>query len=89
MAESRNLTSSTKTIALTDLKPNEYQVWIMQCEITLEVYKCWDLVLGKEKSQKKLAPDSSGSLQSPQCSRSRQSQIRSSQRPRNLEKTLQ
>ena len=37
-----------KTIALTKLKSNEYRLWVIQTEATLEVHKCLDIVLGKE-----------------------------------------
>ena len=49
MAESRNITSSTKIIHLTHLKLSDYQAWIMQCEATLRFTNAEILVLGKEK----------------------------------------
>src|ERR1700685_2374454 len=45
-----------KTIKLNKLKSNEYRLWVVQSEATFEVYKCLNLVLGKEP---KPTPDDS------------------------------
>ena len=37
-----------KTIKLNKLKPNEYRLWVVQAEATFEVYKCPNIVFGKE-----------------------------------------
>jgi len=37
-----------ETIKLNKLKPNEYPLWAVQAEATFEVYKCLNIVLGKE-----------------------------------------
>ena len=36
------------TITLNKLKPNEYRLWQIQAESTLQVHKCLDIVLGNE-----------------------------------------
>src|SRR5271170_6708645 len=41
-----------KTIKLNKLKPNEYRLWVVQVEATFEVYKCLNIVLGKEPKPK-------------------------------------
>jgi hypothetical protein len=37
-----------RTITLSQLKPNEYRLWVVQTEATFQVHKCLDIVLGKE-----------------------------------------
>ncbi len=39
-----------KTITLTKLKSNEYHLWVIQTEATLEVHKCLDIVLRTESN---------------------------------------
>ena len=38
-----------KTITLNKLIPNEYRIWVVQAEATLEIYNCLDLVHGIEQ----------------------------------------
>jgi len=37
-----------KTISLTELTPDDYQLWAVQCEATFAVHKVWDIVNGNE-----------------------------------------
>ena len=39
-----------RTITLSQLKPNEYHLWVVQMEATFQVHKCLDIVLGKESN---------------------------------------
>jgi transposase InsO family protein len=48
MADDNTSYKLEKTITLNKLKPNEYRLWQIQAESTLEVHKCLDIVLGNE-----------------------------------------
>src|SRR5438045_2431006 len=37
-----------RTITLSQLKPNEYRLWVVQTKATFQVHKCLDIVLSKE-----------------------------------------
>ena len=37
-----------RTITLSQLKPNEYRLWVVRTEATFQAYKCLNIVLGKE-----------------------------------------
>src|SRR2546423_7102665 len=37
-----------RIITLSQLKPNEYRLWVVQMEATFQVHKCLDIVLGNE-----------------------------------------
>jgi hypothetical protein len=37
-----------RTITLSQLRPKEYRLWVVQTEATFQVHKCLDIVLGKE-----------------------------------------
>jgi len=54
-----------KTIKLNKLKSNEYRLWVVQPEATFEVYKCLNIVLGKEPKPK---PDDNSESESESAS---------------------